>query len=130
MPKNRGVLPPDYTHFKVKVTADGVSTVANIPASETKYKKDKNVFLDLTGGDTEVALKWTNDKWKRGVYDANIQFRRIRLKRVGKSERSGLSAFIGGSSTQGKSMIIGMILLLGTLGLVFNFVVNQRKKRS
>ena len=111
-------LPPGYENFLVDVKADGVSGQAKIKADDNKFRRG-DVILDLTGGRTKVDLIWRNDKWKKGVYDANIQIKRIRLKRVGDSERSALAAYLmaNSSRTGFLTMVLGLLAAAGLLGV-------------
>jgi len=121
-------LAEDYTNFRVKVEADGVEGVAEVPADPKKYKRG-SVVLDLTGGNTDIYLTWTNDSYKKGVYDANIQIKSIKLKRVGDSERSAMAAYLLGAKSHGGRMIMFSILL-GILMVLGGFYAYNKKKAN
>lgn len=108
-------LPPGYENFQVTVAADGVTGDAIIPAHETKFRKGKAV-LDLRGGNVTVNLTWLNDRYKKGQYDANIEIRSVRLKRIGDSSRTGLSAFLSNAG-QGTGLVITVSVVVALLGL-------------
>lgn len=112
-------LPPNYNEFKVNVAADGISNGINIKASDTKYHSSV-ALLDLRGGDTVVNLTWTNDKWKKGVYDANIMYRKVVLRRVGDSERAGLAAYVGQHSST-IVIMLSLIVALAALGMIMAY---------
>lgn len=112
-------LPPGYDEFNVSVAADGVSDKMAIDASDEKYKTG-SALLDLRGGDTIINLMWTNDKWKKGVYDANIMYRKIQLKRVGESERVGLTAYVGQHSNS-IVILLSLIIALAALGAIMAY---------
>ncbi|MDY6934291.1 MAG: hypothetical protein SVZ03_08735 [Spirochaetota bacterium] len=117
--KNYGKLSPDYTDFKVDVEADGVGATISIPANEKKFKKG-NAILDLTGGDIDVSLIWTNDMWVPNKYDTNIQIKKIKLKRIDDSERSALAAYLIATVKGNRGLITGILLIvLITLGSIF-----------
>ena len=124
--KNYGKVPEGYKNFKVMVAGDGVTGNLEIQAKENGYKKGSTV-LDLTGGDTMVMMTWTNDKWvpSKGE-DANIQIRKIRLKRVGDSDRSALAAYIMNAS-RGNRMVLIITMLLAVLGLGGIFFWNKMR---
>lgn len=108
-------LPPGYDNFEVNVAADGVSGTTVIPAHETKFRKGKAV-LDIRGGNVTVNLTWLNDRYKKGVYDANIEIRSVRLKRIGDSSRTGLSAFLSNAG-EGTGLVITIAVVVALLGL-------------
>ncbi len=108
-------LPPGYKNFQVNVAADGVAGEAIVPAHEKAFKKGK-VVLDLRGGDATVNLTWLNDRYKKGEYDANIEIRSVRLKRIGDSSRTGLSAFLSNAG-QGTGLVITVSVVVALLGL-------------
>lgn len=117
MVKNNGKLNKDYKEFDVMVAADGVADTVHISADDNRYNKGK-VVLDLTGGDTQVNISWTNDMYVPDKYDANIQIRGIGLKRVGESKRSALSGYLYGTAA-GRTILIGTVLtaLLSLFGI-------------
>ena len=121
-------LPPGYERFEVNVAADGVSSKANIPAHETKFKKGTTV-LDLRGGNVTVNLTWLNDRYKEGVYDANIEIRSIRLKRIGDSSRTGLAAFLGNESGQ-TTLVISISVMIALLGLGLVYAYRRRMRKQ
>ncbi|MCB1172856.1 MAG: hypothetical protein KDK39_04795, partial [Leptospiraceae bacterium] len=116
--KNYGAagLPADYQAFAVNVAADGVSENISIQASDTAYKSSL-ALLDVRGGDTVVNLVWTNDKYKQGVYDANIMYRQISLRRVANSERASLAAYIGQHSNN-IVMLFSLFVAVGALAAI------------
>ncbi|MCB1316437.1 MAG: hypothetical protein KDK27_10815, partial [Leptospiraceae bacterium] len=110
-------LPDNYEYFKVVIAADGVAQEVMVPASDDKFETGLTM-LDLRGGDIVVGVTWTNDRYKEGEFDANIEIKSIQLQRVGASERSGLTAYLG-QGNWNLSILIGTIVvaLLG-LGIV------------
>ncbi len=113
-------LPPGFKNFLVDLSADGVTGRAELPADDKNWKKGSTT-LDLTGGRTRLDLVWRNDQWKEGAYDANIQIKKIRLKRVGDSDRSALAAYlVANAGTTGLlSVLLAMLACAGLLGLHF-----------
>lgn len=119
-------LPDNYPEFKVRAYADGVDGIIKIKASDKAYKRG-NTVLDLTGGDTELYLNWINDKYKKGVYDANIQIKKLILKRVGDSERSAVAAYLLGAKSGGNRLIILGIFLTAVMALTGLYFFNKRR---
>ena len=113
--KNIGTLPKDYKNFEVVIDADNVSGKALIHADSDKYHKG-SVVLDITGGDTDVSLTWINDAYKEGVYDANIQIKSVKLKKVGESKRSALAAYLLGTKA-GNRVILSCAFMLCVTGI-------------
>lgn len=77
-----GPLPADYSHYTLDVSnetyGDSLGGV-HIKAADDGYNRGRKlVYLDT--GDTDLKLNWINDAYKEGVYDANIQIKRIKLK--------------------------------------------------
>lgn len=125
--KNNGIVPPKYKEFEVLVDADGVSGTAKINADADKYNKG-GVVLDLTGGDTSVSLTWLNDMYKEGVYDANIQIKKLKLKKIGDSKRSKFAAYLLGTKSGNRVMLGGIfgVLLISIAGIS---VWNRKKAK-
>ena len=126
--KNYGLLglSSEYKNFEVDVDADGVFGRAKIKADADKYKNG-SVVLDLTGGDTYLSLTWVNDSYKEGEYDANIQIKKIRLKRVGDSERSAITSYLFGSYIRLNRMkIFGTLIFL--LIIISGLVVYNKRE--
>ncbi len=128
--KNRGVVPAEYRNFRVRVnTDDGAEAFIDIPANADRYQKG-DVVLDITGP-TSIYLTWTNDMYKpdqNPVEDANIQYRSIRLQRIGESERSRVAAYLLGTRSGNMVITFGTLAMLGMIlaGLYF---VNRRRSR-
>jgi hypothetical protein len=108
-------VPPGYQSFEVNVAADGVATGAVVPAKDKQFS-NASAILDLRGGNVTVNLTWLNDRYKAGVYDANIEIRSVRLKRIGDSSRTGLSAFLSNAG-QGTWLVITTAVVVALLGL-------------
>ena len=126
--KNYGSLPlpDDFDHFNVTIDADGTSGQAQIPAEEKGWRNG-SVILDLTGGDTDLFLTWTNDKYSEGEHDANIMIQKIHLQRVGDSERSALAAYLLGVSSTNKMLLVGTLMLLI---LILSGITLRNRKRA
>ncbi len=125
--KNRGVLPPNYSNFNVEIdTNNGISGTMRIPADQNKYRTG-TTELDLTGGETTLFLTWTNDSYRENEYDANFQFKRIILKRVGESGRSALAAYLIVKAQSNKTL---MIMLGGLVIVLSGFFIWNRKRVS
>ncbi len=108
-------LPSGYDSFRVDIAADGVSATAVIPADDRNFRTGSAV-LDIRGGDATVVLNWRNDRYKNGVFDANIEYKDIFLKRVGDSQRTGLAAYISEAGRGGGAVIL-IAVLVAILGL-------------
>jgi hypothetical protein len=79
--KNNGELPNFYKQFNISVfnetTDEGVGGI-QINASDEAYKIG-SMRVYLAEGDTDLLLKWTNDAYREGKYDANIQISNVSL---------------------------------------------------
>ncbi|MEQ9617282.1 MAG: hypothetical protein RLN60_04530 [Phycisphaerales bacterium] len=79
---NGGSLPlnQNYSHFKVDVKVNGAMLQSNaeILASDTEWN---TLWLALgeVSGEFDIELKWRNDNYRAGHYDANITFGGIQL---------------------------------------------------
>lgn len=82
--KNLGKLPDWYHFFVVKVfnekTGENLGTML-IRASDQRYHKGK-LIVTLPKGDNILNVLWTNDAWEPNKYDANIQIKRIMIRKV------------------------------------------------
>lgn len=127
--KNYGTLPlpSGYSEFEVNIEADGTSGIAKIPASSNNWEHGFAV-LDLTGGNTDVFLTWMNDKYRENEYDTNIQIHKIRLQRIGDSERSALAAYLLGATGRNKGVVAGgfVFIMMAIAALV---LWNRRRTR-
>jgi uncharacterized lipoprotein YehR (DUF1307 family) len=76
-----GALPEDYGSFNLSVynatTGKSVGGL-QVPASVTTYQAD-SLYVYLEEGSNELVLTWTNDAYKAGEYDANINIGSITL---------------------------------------------------
>lgn len=80
-----GKLPSFYTHFNVSVTNESTGKYlggVQIKASETS-NQSAGLLVYLPEGVSKLLINWTNDAYKQGEYDANINFTRIALKYKG-----------------------------------------------
>jgi len=101
------VLPPDYDAFRVRVKEAGAGVVgfAEIPASDLLWATTW-ISLGSRSGEMELELRWTNDSWTPGQYDANIAIGSLTFAQaVGVSAQS-----VPGAST---AALMGVALLLG-----------------
>jgi hypothetical protein len=75
--RNGGNLPlkDNYDNFKVDVTLNGqtIASKAPITASDTEWNTRWFDAGELSG-DASLTLKWRNDSYRKGVYDANITY--------------------------------------------------------
>ena len=79
---NKGKLPDFYSFFNVEVYDDfSQKTLGSllIKASSDKYHS-RGMLIYLYQGDSQYALTWKNDAYKKGEYDANIQIKSVRLR--------------------------------------------------
>jgi len=82
--KNLGNLPDWYHFFVVKVfnekTGENLGTML-IRASDQRYHRGK-LIVTLPKGDNILNVLWTNDAYEPNKYDANIQIKRIMIRKV------------------------------------------------
>jgi hypothetical protein len=82
--KNLGKLPNWYHFFVVKVfnekTGENLGTML-IRASDQRYHRGK-LIVTLPKGDNILNVLWTNDAYEPNKYDANIQIKRIMIRKV------------------------------------------------
>lgn len=77
-----GPKPDFYNYFHVTVANNRTGENAGamlIRASDNGWRVGR-VALELPQGDSEFALNWTNDAYKAGEYDANIQIGAVKLQ--------------------------------------------------
>jgi len=86
--KNLGKLPAWYHFFVVKVfnekTGENLGTML-IRASDQRYHRGK-LIVTLPKGENILNILWTNDAWQPNEYDANIQIKRIQIRKVSAKE--------------------------------------------
>ena len=127
--KNYGKVPPKYTAFNVTVESDDNATAKiSVPADENKFQKGKTV-IDLTGP-TTLYFTWTNDMYKPEIgCDANIQIKKVILKKVGDSNRSPMAAYLIAKATKNK---VPVAVLFATVAIALGslFVWNRRKMKA
>lgn len=125
--KNYGKVPAGYKNFEVMAAGDGVADQLSIKADEKKFHKGKTV-LDLRGGNVLVALTWLNDRYvpEKGE-DANIQIRKVKLKRIGNSDRSALAAYLR-SMAGGNRRVTIAILAIAILGLGVTVLLSRKRR--
>ncbi len=101
------ILPPDFEAFRVRMKARGEGSlgVAEIPASDTLWATTW-VDLGARAGELELELRWLNDSWTPGQYDANFALGGLTFARaVGSAAQS-----VPGGAT---SALLGVALALG-----------------
>jgi hypothetical protein len=106
--KNYGSLglPDNYNGFVVDVEpSTGEAITLTIPAMVDRFKAARGEF-NLEGGDTTIDLTWTNDAYQNGVYDANIEYKTIKLVRIGDYEESKLTAYLLGTQSGNRLLLI------------------------
>ncbi|MCE9599061.1 MAG: hypothetical protein K8S54_13945 [Spirochaetia bacterium] len=103
---SKGALPEGYATFPIKVSGDGVESMANVPAS-TQAKSAKTT-LDLRKGAGRLDLSWI-DKGSASE-SASVQIESVSIKRIGDSQRSQLGAFLLNAGSSG--FVIPAILLV------------------
>ncbi|MFN3603681.1 MAG: carbohydrate-binding domain-containing protein [Leptonema sp. (in: bacteria)] len=79
-----GPLPDWYHFFNVKVvnetTGESLGNML-IRASDKRYYRGK-LDIKLAKGENTINVLWTNDAWEPNKYDANIQIKRIFIKKI------------------------------------------------
>ncbi len=79
-----GPLPDFYKYFSILVknetTGDNLGTFM-VRASDKNYHRGF-IDINLQKGENVLNILWKNDAWKKGEYDANIQIKRIALKKM------------------------------------------------
>jgi len=77
-----GPLPDFYKGFAIGVRQNGEDVGGLlVPSSDTLYSTG-SVTLYLKQGDNEFDLRWLNDAYKAGVYDANFQLNSVTMSFV------------------------------------------------
>lgn len=112
--KNYGSLglPDTYENYEIDIEAStGESVKMNLPASDEQYKTAR-AELSLQGGDTTIYLTWLNDAYKKDVYDANIQYKKIRLVRTGDLDDSALTAYLLGTQSGNRMILIFAFIII------------------
>ncbi len=82
--KNRGKLPENYDRFTFSVNNNTNDTLAGISvkASDTVYHRGSaDIKLDNPAG-TTLNLLWTNDAYMKDQYDANVNIKKVVLKKI------------------------------------------------
>lgn len=89
-----GTLPDSYGYFNLSVSDNSGSAEGNIlvPASDNTYQKG-SALVYLNPGTNNLKLKWTNDYYIEGSYDANIQIKNIILNKTSASDRAQLAPY-------------------------------------
>jgi hypothetical protein len=78
--RNHGTLPEWYQNFQIEAALpDGNKAYINVPASEFGYFNSTSIPVYLPKGDSQIKLYWKNDAYRPGVYDANINIRKVKL---------------------------------------------------
>lgn len=124
--KNYGIVPPEYSNFKVIVDTSGDSKEMLIEADQDKYRKGV-VELNIAEGNGDIHITWLNDKYKKDVYDANIQIKRIKIKRIGDYEGSAMTAFLLGVKSRYNLLIIFSALTMSIFALIIITMINRRR---
>ncbi len=77
-----GPLPDFYSHFNVQVTNEtSGKDIGGVLVKATDTSNQANgLWVSLEQGDNKLKLMWTNDAYRQGVYDANINIRKIALR--------------------------------------------------
>jgi hypothetical protein len=82
--KNRGKLPENYDRFTFSVNDSNNDTLGGISvkASDTVYHRGSaDIRLDNPAG-TSLNLVWTNDAYMKDKYDANVNIKKVVLKKI------------------------------------------------
>ncbi|MBI3315385.1 MAG: hypothetical protein HYZ87_00190, partial [Candidatus Omnitrophica bacterium] len=90
---NSGTLPATYTDFIIEIFVDGVSQgTANIKASDSDWQSSEITLKNLAAGDHAVSLRWQNDFYVPGVYDANLKLKNLSFNEIAPARASPLLA--------------------------------------
>jgi hypothetical protein len=106
--KNKTVL-PGLTEYRVKVAGDGDTKTITIPVNSNSWEQSSSV-VDLVGGDTMVMVNWENPYCEANSC-ANIQLLSIHLKKVGKSDRSAIAAYLLNFSKSNYLMLLTVLVI-------------------
>lgn len=80
--RNEGALPPPAKYkFAVDVYVDGVYQGELKLDADNKRYDTKQTALSISSGKHTVRYVWGNDKYKKGVYDANIRVKHVSFKK-------------------------------------------------
>ncbi|PKL35391.1 MAG: hypothetical protein CVV44_21530 [Spirochaetae bacterium HGW-Spirochaetae-1] len=101
-------LAPEYKEFKLEVNSDNASETVMIPAHDVKWMKGSTTIV-LPEGNATIYLTWINDSYLENEYDANINIKSIKLKRVADST---LTAYLLRTTTGNRMMLSGILVLL------------------
>ncbi len=92
--KNRGTLPSNYDRFTFSVNNSGNETVAGISvkASDNVYHRGSaDIKLDNPAG-TTLNIVWTNDAYMKDKYDANVNIKKVVLKKIKEPKEKAVNA--------------------------------------
>lgn len=79
-----GPLPEWYHYFVVKVVNQNSGEtlgIMKIRASDNHYYRGR-LDIKLNKGENVLNILWTNDAWEPNKYDANIQIKRIFIRKI------------------------------------------------
>ena len=97
----RGPLPGGYDSFNVQTKVGGQSVgTMKVAASDTEWNTtwiDLGSIAGAAGSVVPVQFMWTNDKYKKGVYDANIAYGGVQISRVGEPIPAPASLALAGA---------------------------------
>jgi len=82
--KNRGTLPDTYDRFSFNVTNESGDIIGSfkVKASDKVYYRGSIDFkLDKAAG-TKLNIVWTNDYYVKDKYDANVNIKKVVLKKI------------------------------------------------
>jgi len=115
-------LAPEYKEFKLEVNSDNASETIMIPAHDVKWMKGSTTIV-LPEGDATIYLTWINDSYLENEYDANINIKSIKLKRVADST---LTAYLLRTTTGNRMMLSGILVLLVGAIMAVSFYNKRR----
>ncbi|MBI3316191.1 MAG: hypothetical protein HYZ87_04380, partial [Candidatus Omnitrophica bacterium] len=82
-----------YTDFIIEIFVDGVSQgTANIKASDSDWQSSEITLKNLEAGDHTISLRWQNDFYVPGVYDANLKLKNLSFNEIAPARASPLLA--------------------------------------
>lgn len=82
--KNKGTLPDSYDRFSFNVTNASGDIIGSfkVKASEKVYNRGSiDFYLESPASET-LNIVWTNDYYVEGKYDANINIKKVALKKI------------------------------------------------
>ena len=113
---------PEFKKFEFDVYAStGESGVVSVNAHHKNFKAGRS-SIDLSGGDTTIEITWTND----GPEDVILELKQIELKKIGDYQGSALSAYLLGTTSGNRLLIISLLIFFTSIGAALSIYHNRQ----